>query len=162
MNRFAFAPALALFCSLILASNALAQAKPAPSAAGKAAAPTAAPAQAPATPAKFVKPIKGTASIEFMQISSKKVGPDIVTVLKIRNVSNGAISLLKVDEYWYDKRKPPQVATGDSERYRKPFLPGEIIEMTMKSPFKPDLFQSQYQFSHANGNIDVKRVKKFQ
>jgi hypothetical protein len=162
MNRFAFAPALALLWLLILASNAVAQAKPAPSSAAKSAAPAAAPAQAPATPAKFVKPIKGVASIQFMQISSKKVGPDIVTVLKIRNISPGAISLLKVDEYWYDKGKPPQVVTGDSQRYRKPFLPGEIIEITMNSPYKPNLLMSQYQFSHANGGIDVKRVKKFE
>lgn len=158
MNRSAFGPAVALLLSLPVASNVFAQAKPAPAA--KAAAPMAAPSQAPATPAKFVKPIKGVASIEFMQISSKKVGPDIVTILKIRNVSPGAISLLKVDEYWYNKKR--EVATGDQQRYRKPFLPGEIIEVTMSSPFKPDLLMSQYQFSHANGTIDVKRVKKFE
>ncbi len=154
MNRITFAPAVALLCSLILASNAFAQAKPGPAAAAKA------PAPAPATPAKFVRPVKGTASIEIMQGGSKKIGGDIVTVLKIRNISVGAISLLKVDEYWYDKKR--QVASGDSQPYRKPFLPGEIIEITMRSPFKPDLFMSQYQFSHANGNVDVKRVKKFE
>ena len=158
MNRIAFAPAVALLCSLILASNAFAQAKPAQAPATKAA--PAAAAQAPATPAKFVRPIKGVARIEFMQGTPKKIGGDIVTVLKIRNVSSGAISLLKVDEYWYNKKR--EVATGDSQRYRKPFLPGEIIEITTRSPFKPDLYQSQYQFSHANGGIDVKRVKKFE
>ena len=31
----------------------------------------------------------------------------------------------------------------------------------MKSPFKPGMKQSQYMYSHANGKIDVKRVKKF-
>lgn len=158
MNRIAFAPAVALLCSLILASNAFAQAKATQAPATKAA--PAAAAQAPATPAKFVRPIKGVAKIEFMQGTPKKIGGDIVTVLKIRNVSSGAISLLKVDEYWYNKKR--EVATGDSQPYRKPFLPGEIIEITMRSPFKPDLYQSQYQFSHANGGIDVKRVKKFE
>ena len=52
--------------------------------------------------------------------------------------------------------------TGDTQSYRKPFNPGEIIEITLKSPVKPDLYQPQWAFSHANGNIEVKAVKKFQ
>ena len=90
-----------------------------------------------------------------------KVGQDIVTVIKVKNTSAGAISLLKVDEYWYDKKL--NVVTGDSQPYRKPFNPGEIIEVTLKSPIKPnvELYRSQYQYSHANGDIKVKAVKKF-
>jgi hypothetical protein len=107
-------------------------------------------------------PLKGTADIEFMQIGqSKRVGSEIVTVLKIKNLSNAAVSLLKVDEYWYDKGNPPKVITGDSQPYRKPFMPGEIIEITMKSPYKADIGASQYQFSHAGGEVRLKRVKKF-
>ena len=83
-----------------------------------------------------------------------------MTVLKIKNTSNGAISLLKVDEYWYNKK--PEVVTGDTQSYRKPFNPGEVIEVTMKSPIKPDLYKSQYAFSHANGTIQAKTVKKFE
>jgi len=82
-----------------------------------------------------------------------------VTVLKIRNKSSAAISLLKVDEYWYDKKM--QVVSGDSQAYRKPFNPGEIIEITMKSPVKPDLYKNQFAFSHANGDVKAKGVKKF-
>lgn len=157
MNRTAFAPAVIAVCSLILAPNAFAQAKPAQAPAAKAApvAPPAAPA-----PAKFVRPIKGVATIEIIQGTGRKIGPDIVTVLKIRNTSAGAINLLKVDEYWYDKKM--KVVTGDSQPYRKPFLPGEVIEITMKSPYKPDLYKSQYAFSHANGTVSVKGVKKFE
>ena len=82
-----------------------------------------------------------------------------MTVLKIKNLSPLAVSLLKVDEYWYDRQTRSRPATTQS--YRKPFLPGEIIEVTMKSPFKPALTASQYQFSHAGGKVDVKRVTKF-
>ena len=154
MTRFALASSVTLLITFTAAS-ALAQSKPAQAPATKAAPAT---AQAPAAPAKFVKMLKGTADIQFMQSPSKRVGNEIVTVLKIKNMSPLALSLLKVDEYWY---KGGQVATGDSEPYRKPFLPGEIIEITMKSPFKPDLQMSQYQFSHAGGQVNVKRVKKF-
>ena len=31
----------------------------------------------------------------------------------------------------------------------------------MKSPYKANLLMSQYQFSHAGGQVNVKRVKKF-
>jgi hypothetical protein len=157
MKRLAFASSVAVFLALV-APSVFAQSKSAQAPAAKAAPTT---GQAPAAPAKFVKTLKGMAEIQFMQMSSKKVGNDIVTVLKIKNLSPLAVSLLKVDEYWYDKGNPPKVVTGDSEPYRKPLMPGEIIELTMKSPFKPNLLMSQYQFSHAGGQVNVKRVKKF-
>lgn len=156
MKRFAFSSSVALLLAFTVAV-AYAQSKPAQAPAAKTA-PTSG-QQAPAAPAKFVKMLKGTADIQFIQGPPKKVGNDIVTVLKIKNLSPLAISLLKVDEYWY---KDGQVATGDSQPYRKPFMPGEIIELTMKSPFKPNLQTSQYQFSHAGGTVNVKRVKKFE
>ena len=67
-----------------------------------------------------------------------------------------------MDEYWYNKATPPVVVTGDTEAYRKPFMPGEVIEITMKSPVQArHLAASQYQFSHAGGQVNPKRVKKF-
>ena len=102
---------------------------------------------------------KGIAEIEVIQATPKRVGADMVTVLRIRNLSPGAISLLKVDEYWYDHKL--QVVSGDSQPYRKPFNPGEIIEITMRSPIKPDLYKNQFAFSHANGAVKAKAVKKF-
>ena len=166
MKRFAFASSVIVLLALGAASI-FAQSKPAQPAkattqqapATQATTPTS--QQAPAAPAKFIKPLKGTADI-FMQVGqSKKVGGDIVTVLKIKNLSNAPVSLLKVDEYWYDKGNPPKVISGDTEAYRKPFMPGEIIELTMKSPWKADVNASQYQFSHAGGEVKLKRVKKF-
>ena len=160
MKRFAFASSVTVLLALA-ATSVIAQSKSAQAPAAKAAAPTTAHAQAPAAPAKFVKMLKGTADIQFMQISSGKVGNEIVTVLRLKNLSPMAVSLLKVDEYWYDTSKPPKVVTGDSQPWRKPFMPGEVIELKMKSPYKPNLYMSQYQFSHAGGEVKVKRVKKF-
>ena len=171
MKRFAFASSVIAILALG-AVSILAQAKPAQAPAAKATAPASTPQQAPATkattpttqqapaaPAKFIKPFKGTADIQFMEVSAKKTGGDIVTVLKIKNMSNAPISLLKVDEYWYNKSQ--QVVTGDTQPYRKPFMPGEIIELTLKAPYKADITVSQYMFSHANGQVNPKRVKKF-
>jgi hypothetical protein len=162
MRRFAFVAA-ACFTFTLAAQAVFAQAtKAAPQAPDKskqavAATPT---TQAPAAPAKYYKPLKGIAAIQVIPSASKKVGDDVVTVIKVKNMSKeGSIALLKVDEYWYDDKG--QVITGDTQSWRKPFNPGEIIEFTMKSPFKPGMKQSQYMYSHANGKIDVKRVKKF-
>lgn len=158
MKRFTLASSVAVLL-VAAAASVFAQGKSAQAPVAKATAQTT--AQAPATPAKFVKTLKGMADVQFMQMSSKKVGNEIVTVLRIKNLSSLAVSLLKVDEYWYDKGTPPKVVTGDSQPWRKPLMPGEVIELTMKSPFKPNLFMSQYQFSHAGGQVNVKRVKKF-
>lgn len=163
MKRFAFASSVIVLLAFGVVS-VFAQAKPAQAPATKAAAPATTPAATPppAAPAKFIKPLKGTADIEFMQIGqSKRVGNEIVTVLKVKNLSNAPVSLLKVDEYWYDKGNPPKVITGDQQRYLKPFMPGDIIDITMKSPYKDGVGASQYQFSHANGEVKLKRVKKF-
>jgi hypothetical protein len=167
MKRVLFASSVIVLLAFA-AVSVLAQSKPAQAPAAKpgaqAPATSAAPAttqQAPAAPAKFIKPLKGTADIQFIQMPSKKVGDNIVTVLKIKNLSTSPVSLLKVDEYWYSKGASPQVITGDQEAYRKPFMPGEVIELTMKSPYKADVGASQYQFSHAGGQVKLKRVTKF-
>ncbi|HVL67332.1 MAG TPA: hypothetical protein VM364_08720 [Vicinamibacterales bacterium] len=116
--------------------------------------------QAPAQPAKYVPPVKGTATIEVIQAPSKTIGKEIVTVLKVRNTSSGSINLLSVEEYWYDKKL--NMVTGDQYRHKKaPILPGEIVEITLRSPVKPDLYRSQVTFRHANGEVKPTQVKAF-
>jgi hypothetical protein len=150
MNRSAFASACTLlFCSAV-AVSAFAQAKPA--------APT---TPAPAARAKFATPVKGEAIVQVIPSPPKYVGNDIVTVYKIKNMAPGPIAMLKIDQYWYDKGKMVSTAT---ERYRQPFQPGEVIEMTTRAP-KPaasgGALQNNATFSHANGKITAKPVKKF-
>jgi hypothetical protein len=149
MKRPAFAAIVVLVVTAI-ASTAFAQAQPASSAVQPA------PARA-----KWVAPVKGIASVEVILGTPKKVGADVVTSIKVKNMSGGAIALLRVDEYWFDKSNPPKVVSGDTQRWPKPFYPGEVIEITTKSPFKPNLGQNTYSFTHANGKVDVKKVKKF-
>jgi hypothetical protein len=156
MNRTAFLASAALLCSLAYVPASSAQAAK-PQAAP--ATPATATSTAPAARTKFAPVVKGLASIEVIQGKSTRVGSDIVTVIKVKNTSSGAIGLLRIDELWYDKKL--QQVTGDSQKLLKPLQPGEIADVTMKSPVKPDLYRSQYAFSHANGKVDVKAVKKF-
>lgn len=159
MNRSALFASAALLCSLAFAPAALAQTAKSTVQSVKATPATPTTAPAAAAKAKFAPVVKGLASIEFIQGTPKRVGTDIVTVLKVKNTSSGAIALLRVDELWYNQKR--EQVTGDSQKVLKPVQPGEVVEITMKSPAKPNLYVSQYAFSHVNGKVDVKSVKKF-
>lgn len=119
-------------------------------------------AQTPEPPAKakYVRPVKGQATIEVIQAPSKRVRNEMVTVLKIRNTSSGAINLLKADEYWYDKDM--KIVTGAQYAHKKaPINPGEIIEVTLRSPVKGVPNRNQVLFRHANGEVKATTVKAF-
>ena len=152
MHRSLFAPAVALIFSAVTVTTAFQQPQ---QAAGSA------PGVPPPAKAKWVAPVKGVASIEVIQGTSKKVGNDVVTLIKVKNMSKAPIAGFRGDEYWYDKSQQPKIVTGDSQRWKQPFQPGEVIEMTFKSPWKPDLYTSRREFSHANGKIEAKGVKTF-
>ena len=151
MKRFAVTPVLLGF--LAFAPGAFAQAAKATPATSAAAPPPG------VAKARMSTPVKGTAWIEVIQGQGKKIGDDIVTVTKIKNVSNAPIAGLRVDEYWYDTKR--EQVTGDTQRVRAPIAPGEVIEVTTKSPVKPNLSTSRLMFTHANGKVDAKGVKKF-
>jgi hypothetical protein len=118
-------------------------------------------AAAPATAAKWIPPVKGVATAEVIRGQSRKVGNDMVTVLQVKNTSKGAIALLGIEEIWYDNSTPRKIVTGDQQKVKKLINPGEVVEVTMKSPYKAGIALSQYVFSHANGKVDAKSVKKF-
>jgi hypothetical protein len=151
-RRFALIAAACLFVASIPSSTVAQQAsKPS----------TAAPTTAtPPAPAKFVPPIKGQGTVEFMQGKPQRVKGEIVTKFKLRNTSKGAIALLTVDELWYNTKR--ELASNGTYKHRAHLQPGEIIEFEIKSPEKPDLYSNNLMFKHANGTIDAKRVSKLQ
>ena len=51
--------------------------------------------------------------------------------------------------------------SGDTQRVKRLINPGEIVEVTTKSPYKEGLYTNLYTFVHANGKIDAKAVTKF-
>ena len=151
MNRSVFAPALALLFCTAVASSALGQAK------------TAAPTT-PAPPAKagFVTPLKGEALIHVIPGQSKydPKTKEVITTYKLKNMSSAPVALMKLDEYWYAKGK---MVSTDTQRYRQPFQPGEIIEMTTHAPAdaNPAGWSKNLTGSHANGKVTLKAVKAF-
>jgi hypothetical protein len=145
MKQLALTAAAAVLC----AGTILAQApKPA----------TPAPPQAPAAKPKWVAPIKGVAEIGYLRPNTKVVKDEVVTIIKVKNLSTGAIAGLRVDEYWYDKGG--NMLPGDSERLRQPLLPGETAEVELRTPRNPNMERNNYQFTHANGQIKAKLLAK--
>jgi hypothetical protein len=151
---------LALGAAVLLATSAFAgQAKPAGPATP--AAKPAAPAQgAPAAPAKFVPPIRGEAPVSMTKPVTKRLNDEVVTTFKVKNPSaTGSIAGLKISEFWYDKDGNP--VSGDEFRWRKPLLPGEVIDVELRSPVNPKMARSQYKFEQANGGVKPQVVAKF-
>ena len=101
---------------------------------------------------KLIAPARGEVELGHTRPVSKRDGNMVVTTIRVKNLAKGAIAGLKVDEFWYDKAGNP-VAGAPSFRYRKPLMPGEVIDVILKTPVNPAMNQPQWKFEHANGKI---------
>jgi hypothetical protein len=143
MKRFAILTVVATF----ILSTPLLLAQPAP--------------QAPAQKAKFIPPVKGFATVDVQRVSSKRVGKEIQTVLKVKNTSKGSINLLRIEQYWYS-RDMKQVSFVDYRHKKAPIQPGEVVEITLSAPNNPQISHDSLIFSHANGKTEARQVKKIE
>jgi hypothetical protein len=154
----------ALLCTLALTPAAFGQTTTATTKQGAAKkdAVAATPAPTPPSPelvrARMRPALKGTAYIELIKGSAKKVGNEIQNTHKIKNVSNAPIVGLRIDEFFYAGQK--EVATGNG-RMRTALAPGEIAEVSTAALWQPGITTSQLQFSQANGPVKPTAVKKF-
>ena len=143
---------------LVAAAATAGQAKPAPAGQAKPATPPPTQPAAPAAPAKFIPAVRGQAELGYIKPVTKRAGGEIVTVIKVKNLSNAPIAGLKVDEFWYDKAGDP--VTGDTFRYKKLMMPGEVLDVTLRTPVNPKMDRNSYNFSHANGTIKTTLLPK--
>ena len=148
-RRFALIAAVCVVAALV-PGIARAQAKPA---AAQAPAPT-----PPSDPAKWVPPLKGEATVEFIEYPPARVKDEIQTKIKLRNTSKGSIALLSVEEFWYLKN---EIGSNGIYRHKKLLNPGEIIEFVISAPSKPGLDgRNMLMFKHAYGTVKPTKVKK--
>lgn len=112
------------------------------------------PATPAAAPTKFVPPVRGQADLGLLKPQTKRVKDEVVTTIKVKNLSLGSIAGLKVAEFWYDKAGNP--VTGSEDRLKKPLLPNEVTTITLHTPFNPKMDRNNYTFTHANGTIKTK------
>ena len=111
--------------------------------------------------AKFVPPIHGVAEVELTKPVTKRVGNEIVTTIRVKNTSTtNSIAGLRVDDYWYDTAGA--LVTRSTYRHREPLQPGEIVEVTLRTPVNPKMDRNQYRFVHANGDIETTVVPELE
>jgi hypothetical protein len=108
-------------------------------------------------PRKLVAPFRGEAAVELTQ--DTKVGNEIVTTIRVRNMASGNLAGFKVQENWYDKAG--NATAGDSYTHRRPIAAGEVIEIVLRTPRSLVIGKrNQYQFTHANGTVKPTVVKR--
>ena len=120
---------------------------------------------APAAPAaqaprKLISPFRGDASVEFTSPSTKPVGANVVTTMTIKNTSPGPLAGFRLEESWADATG--NLAGGDTYRHPRPFMPGEVINITLTTPKNARMKNKSLNFYHANGNVKPKKVAKIE
>jgi hypothetical protein len=115
---------------------------------------------AQAAPRKLISPFRGDATVEFAGGVSKRVGGNVVTTMTIKNTSPGPLAGFRLEESWSDKTG--NLAGGDVYRHPRPFMPGEVIDVTLTTPSNPRMQSNSYNFIHANGTVKPKRVPKLE
>ncbi len=83
----------------------------------------------------------------------------MITTIRVRNVSKDWIARFMVTEHWYDEQG--NGVRSSSRRHERPFMPGEVIEMELRTLKDPKFYQNQFEFSHANGNVKDFTVGSF-
>ena len=138
--------ALAAAIGLVIAPAALAQTPP-----------PAAPA-AQAAPRKLISPMRGEVTVEFTNPSTVRKGGNVVTTMVIKNTSSGPIAGFRLEESWIDGAGT--MVGGDTYRHPRPFMPGEVITVTLTTPYTAKMKSNSYNFVHANGVVKPKNVPK--
>lgn len=115
---------------------------------------------ASAAPRKLISPYRGDATVDFTRPVTKRDGANIVTTLTIQNTSPGPLAGFILEESWADKTG--NLAGGDVYRHPRPFMPNEIIQVKLTTPFNARMQNNSYNFKHANGNVKPKAVPKIE
>jgi hypothetical protein len=115
-------------------------------------------APAPAAPRKLISPIRGEATVEFTKPNTTRKGANVTTIMVIKNTSSAPIAGFILEESWADKSG--NLAGGDVYRHPKPFMPGEVITVTLTTPANTRMASNSFNFKHANGTVKPRSVPK--
>lgn len=111
-------------------------------------------------PRKLISPFRGDATVEYTKPITKRSGANIVTNITVKNTSPGPLAGFRLEESWSDATG--NLAGGDVYRHPRPFMPGEVIQVTLTTPFNARMKSNSYNFVHANGNVKPKAVPKIE
>lgn len=105
---------------------------------------------------KLTPPVKGQAEVDFVQPTTKKVGNDVVTTIKVKNMSSAPIARLRVIETWFDKSN--QTVPGGEGLVNGLLQPGEVTTIEIHTPYSDKLKSNSWNFLHANGTVKPHKV----
>ena len=109
----------------------------------------------PAARPRLATPVRGVAQLGYTTpvVKAGTIGGKefIITTMQVKNMADGSIAGLRVDEFWYDSAG--NAITGANFRHPTPLQPGEVITVTLETPRNPQMDRNQYTFAHANGDI---------
>jgi hypothetical protein len=152
-------PCLVFFCCLSFIPAAFAQTKTAAKKDAAATTTSTTPVSPELMKARMKRPLKGTAAIEFITGKPKVANGEVQGVIRVKNVDNAPIIGLRIDEYFYSHQKEVSACTA---RVRNPIAAGEIVDVAISCPNpKEQVDGSNLMFTHANGKVQPKPVKKF-
>ena len=127
------------------------------------------PTQAPRLPSvlagkKFTPPLRGEAIVEYTRPTTRRVKDMVITSFKVRNVSADApIARLSIRETWYDKAgQAGNVVTIGTGVINGLIQPGEIQDIAIETPFRPEMNANNFNFNHANGTVKPVLVPKLE
>ena len=103
--------------------------------------------------------LRGPAKVQILAPETKVQGDEVVSTIRARNMSKDWIAGFMVTEHWYDKQG--SAVRSSSRTHRERFMPGEVVEMELRTRKGADFYQSQYEFSHANGEVNATTVGSF-
>jgi hypothetical protein len=95
--------------------------------------------------------VQGMAELGILQPVVKVEGKDVVTTIKVKNLSKGEIAGLRVEEVWYDKDGSP--LPGDSKRLAQPLARGAVSTFVLRTPKNPKMDRNNYVFTHDKGTV---------
>jgi hypothetical protein len=106
----------------------------------------------------FTPPIKGEATIEITQPKTTRDNKknEVVTLIKVKNVSNAPIARLTVAETWFGKDQ--QMVTGGKGFINGLLQPNEITTIEIRTPYDPKMNSNSWVFTHANGSVKPHKV----
>lgn len=108
-------------------------------------------------PRRLIAPVRGEAVVEVTPPDTKIGASEIVTKIRMKNVSKGPIAGLRITETWY---KGQDALAGDVYRHPRPIQVDEVIEATLTVPRSRVIgARNRYDFVHANGTIKANAVK---
>jgi hypothetical protein len=108
---------------------------------------------------KLTPPVKGQADVDFTQPKSEKKGGDVVTTIKVKNMSPAPIARLKIIETWFDQSNG--TIPGGEGVINGLLQPGEVASIEIHTPYSPKLKSNSWNFVHANGTVKPHKVASF-